>query len=477
MRLAIALAVTALLAALPAAAARDLPRTVRDALSAAHVPLDAVGAVVEPAGGGAPLISQRADAPMNAASVMKLFTSYAALDLLGPAFTFRTDVLLAGKLENGVLEGDLVLRGGGDPGLTYERLWQMAHQLRARGLREIRGDVLVDRRYFAPAPYDAAAFDNEPRRAYNVAPDALLVNFGAIEFTFMPSGAAVRVVAEPDLPNVEITSRIRPVPGPCGAWRRGLRYDVAQNGLIATVAFSGTYPTECGDKPWPLAIFDDARMRESVWRWVWSEAGGRFVGKVREAPAPDNARLFYRHESDPLADLLRDMNKFSNNVMARHVFLALSAEHSGGAGSTAASAAIVRDWLKSKGIAAPELVLENGSGLSREERASAATLAALLRSAWASGVMPELAASLPIFAVDGTFGSRPAFAAMGRAHMKGGTLTGVQSMAGYAVDRSGQRWIVVMMVNHPNANAAQPALDALLEWVSGLGEPGAERPR
>ncbi len=280
-------------------------------------------------------------------------------------------------------------------------------------------------------------------------PDALLVNFGAIDFTFVPAGDGVRVVAEPDLPNVEVTSRIHAAPGPCGAWRRGLKYDVVQEGLIATLSFSGTYPAECGEKAWPLAVFDGARMRESLWRWLWSEAGGRFTGKMREAATPDGARLFYRHESAPLADLLRDMNKFSNNVMARHVFLALSAEHSGGGGTAAASAAIVRDWLAAKGIAAPGLVLENGSGLSRGERASASTFAALLKSAWASGVMPELAASLPIFAVDGTFGMHPAYAAAGRAHVKGGTLTGVQAMAGYALDRAGRRWIVVMILNHP----------------------------
>jgi D-alanyl-D-alanine carboxypeptidase/D-alanyl-D-alanine-endopeptidase (penicillin-binding protein 4) len=477
MRRCIAFLAAALLVLPCVCAARELPRTVLDALAAAHVPPDAVGAVVEAAAGGAPLVAQRDSVPMNPASVMKLVTSYAALDLLGPAFTFRTDVLVSGELDNGVLDGDLVLRGGGDPELTYERLWQVAHQLRARGLREIRGDVIVDRRYFAPASYDTAAFDSEPRRAYNVPPDALLVNFGAIDFTFLPSEGAVRVVGEPDLPNVEITSRIHPVPGPCGAWRRGLKYEVVQNGLIGTVAFSGTYPAECGEKSWPLAIFDGARMRESMWRWVWSEAGGRFTGKVRDAATPPGARLFYRRESGPLADLLRDMNKFSNNVMARHIFLAFSAEHTGGAGTTAASAAIVREWLAAKGIPAAGLALENGSGLSRDERASADTLAALLRSAWASGAMPELAASLPIFAVDGTFGTRPADAAAGRAHVKGGTLTGVQSMAGYAVDRAGRWWIVVMMVNHPNANGAQPALDALLEWVSSQGAPRAEAAR
>jgi D-alanyl-D-alanine carboxypeptidase/D-alanyl-D-alanine-endopeptidase (penicillin-binding protein 4) len=397
---------------------------------------------------------------------MKLVTSFAALDRLGPAFRFRTDVLLAGTLDKGVLEGDLVLRGGGDPKLTYERVWQLAHQLRARGLREIRGDVIVDRRYFAPV-----AYDNEPRRAYNVAPDALLVNFGAVDFTFVPEGGGVRVVGEPDLPNVEITSRIRLVHERCGAWRHGLRYEVRDNGLIATVAFDGTYPDECGEQAWPLALLDAARFAESVLRWAWSEAGGKLAGKVREGATPPGARLFLRHESEPLADLLRDMNKYSNNVMARQVFLALSAERTAGNGNAAASARIVRECLAGRGIEAPELVLENGSGLSRAERVSTATLGALLRSAWSSGLMPELAASLPIFAVDGTFGMRPAVEAAGQAHLKGGTLTGVQSMAGYVLDRAGRRWIAVMIANHPNANAAQPAFDALVEWLSGLGAP------
>ena len=454
-----------------ALSARELPRTVLDALAAAGVPDSAVAVKVEPADGGPALLSHLEHAALNPASVMKLVTSYAALDLLGPAFTFRTDALLAGELHDGVLAGDLVLRGGGDPKLTTERVWRMVHRLRARGLREIRGDVVIDRRYFAPLPAQPRAFDAEPRRAYNVAPDALLVNFGAVDFTFVPSGETVRVLAEPDLPNVQVTSRIRAVAGPCGAWRHALHYDIETSGLLATVAFSGEYPGECGERAWPLAVLDDARFTESVFRWLWSEAGGKLAGKVREGPTPAGARLFDREESEPLASLIRDMNKFSNNVMARHLFLAISAERTAGNGSAAESARIVREWLANKGIDAPELVLENGSGLSREERVSAATLAALLKSAWASGAMPELAASLPIFAVDGTLENRPATDSAGRAHLKGGTLTGVQSLAGYVLDRTGRRWIVVMLVNHRNANAAQGAFDALVEWVSRRGAP------
>ena len=445
--------------------ARDLPRPVRAALTEAKVPVEAVGAVVEPVEGGAPVVTHQADLAMNPASVMKLVTSYAALDLLGPAFTFHTDALVTGTLTEGSLDGDLVIRGGGDPKLTYERLWQLMHQLRSRGLREIRGDIVIDRGYFAPPAKEAAPFDSEPRRAYNVGPDAFLVNFQSVQFTFDPSGQGVRVTAEPDLPNIEITTQLRAVPGPCGWWRRGLRYEVEQNGLLSQVSFAGTIPAECPARTFTLSVLDAQANAEAMLRWTWSEAGGILRGKVRSAPAPADARLLYRFESEPLASLVHDMNKFSNNVMARHIYLALSAELAGGPGNEAASRDIVMRWLGDKGIDARGLVIGNGSGLSRDSRISATTLAALLRSAWASPLMPELAASLPVFATDGTLKLRPAAGAAGHAHLKGGTLDGVQAIAGFVIDARGKRWIVVMMANHANANAAQPALDALVEWV------------
>lgn len=459
------LAALLLALALPAmAATRELPQPVRDALARAGVPDSAAAIVVEAVEPGAPLIALHADTPMNPASVMKLVTSYAAFDLLGPAFTFHTDVLLAGELSDGVLDGDLVIRGGGDPKLTYERLWQLAHQLRSRGLREIKGDIVIDRGYFAASSYDPARFDNEPRRGYNVGPDAFLVNFQAVQFTFVPDGGGVRVTAEPDLPNLEIASRIHTVKEPCGWWRRNLQYEVQQNGMLALVSFSGTLGADCGEKTFTLSVLDAPAFTESLLRWTWSESGGVLRGKVRAGTAPDNARLFYRNESEPLSSLVRDMNKFSNNVMARQIYLAISAERAQ-PGTESASDAIVREWLKARGIDAPGLAIENGSGLSRDSRITAATLASLLRSAWGSPYMPELIASLPVFATDGTLKLRPASGAAGQAHLKGGTLTGVQSIAGYVLDAKGRRWIVVMMVNHANANASQPALDALVEWV------------
>lgn len=456
----------ALLLLVPALAAARLPQPVAAALSRAKVPPAAVSVVVAPAAPGVPLVTHNALVPRNPASVMKLLTAYAALDILGPAFTFRTEALATAEVSNGVLEGDLYLKGGGDPKLTYERLWQFARELRARGIREVRGDVVMDRSYFAEAPHDSGGFDQDPRRAYNVGADALLANFQVIDFRIVPTASGVRVVPLPDLPSIEVASHIEPTGEPCGAWRQGLTHEVSADGMLATVLFSGRYALDCGERSWPLSVLEGPRYTEALWRWLWSESGGVLRGQVRAGKTPAQARLLHRMESDPLPVLVRDMNKFSSNVVARHLYLAISAEKAQAPGEVRASEALLREWLRARNLQMPELVIENGSGLSRNERLSAASVAGLLRSAWQGALMPEIVASLPLYGIDGTMRSRSG-GGVGRAHMKSGGLSGVQSGAGFVLDRRGRRWIVVMIVNHANAGATQPAMDALLEWVVG----------
>jgi len=171
---------------------------------------------------------------------------------------------------------------------------------------------------------------------------------------------------------------------------------------------------------------------------------------------------------------VRDINKLSNNVMARQVYLTLATASSPPPATLEKAHDALSRWLAQRKLALPELVVENGSGLSRNDRITPRTLATLLRTAWSSGSMPEITSSLPIYAVDGTLKLRKPGTVAGQAHLKGGTLTGVQSMAGYVLDARGRRWVVVMILNHPNANAAQPALDALVEWVYRL--PGGKAP-
>jgi D-alanyl-D-alanine carboxypeptidase/D-alanyl-D-alanine-endopeptidase (penicillin-binding protein 4) len=375
-----------------------------------------------------------------------------------------------------VLEGDLVLKGRGDPKLTLENFWLLLRGLRARGLREIRGDLVLDRTYFAATDHDPARFDEQPTRPYNTGPDALLVNFKAVRLSFVPDGEArlVRIVAEPALPQVQIVTRLKLTNGPCGDWVNRLKVD-AQGGSAATrLTFSGRYAASCGERARSYSVLPHAHYVLGLFRELWRELGGTFSGTVRDGTAGADARVLAAVESPPLAQVVRDMNKFSNNVMARQLYLTLGAEGAGEPATLEKADRVIREWLAAKGLSFPELVLENGSGLSRVERISARHLGQLLLASFRSPVMPEFIASLPLAAMDGTMKKRLQDADVaGQAHIKTGSLTGVRSIAGFMLDAQGRRWVVVSIVNHANAGSAQGAQDALLSWLYQRGTDGA----
>jgi len=473
---------TAVLAALLAiwlprvyAQAAPLPGPVAQALAQAGIPESAAAFYVHEIGAERPLIAAGAERSMNPASTIKLVTTYAALELLGPAFQWVTEAYAAGALSDGVLAGDLVLKGRGDPKLTLENFWLLLRSLRGRGLREIRGDLVLDRTYFAANDHDPARFDEQPTRPYNTGPDALLVNFKAVRLTFVPDSETrlVRILAEPALPQVQIVNRLALVNGPCGDWVSRLKVD-AQGGSAATrLTFSGRYAASCGERERSYSVLPHAHYVLGLFRELWRELGGTFTGTVRDGAVGADARLIAAVKSPALAQVVRDMNKFSNNVMARQLFLTLGAEGAGEPATPEKADRVIREWLAGKGLSFPELILENGSGLSRNERISAKHLGLLLLSSFRSPMMPELIASLPLAAVDGTMKKRLADADVaGQAHIKTGSLTGVRSIAGYMLDAQGRRLVVVSMVNHPHAGNAQAAQDALLTWIYNRGVEG-----
>jgi len=448
----------AALAAFKGVAAAGLPKPVLDELRKAGIPASSVAAVVQEAGGKRPTLALNAGEALNPASVMKLFTTYAALELLGPAYRWKTEAYLDGE--------HLVLRGTGDPKLNYESFWMMLRGLRARGVREIKGDVVLDRSYFGPVP--EGRIDDEQFRPYNVAPDALLVNFKSLRFVFLPLGERVRVFAEPHLPGLDLINGLRLGTGPCPEGRafRELIEASFVSSPKPRAAFSGVYPAECGERELNVALYSPEDYVAGMIRHLWAEMGGTWKGGVRDGIASPSAQLVHVHESESLPEIVRDINKFSNNVMARQLYLTLGAQFGGAPATTDNALRAVRQWLQLKNIPAPELVIENGSGLSRLERASAATLAALLQDAWKSPVMPEFMASLPVVAVDGTMRKRLHYERVaGNAHVKTGLLNDTRSLAGYLLDRRSRRQVVVMMINHPRAPEADAAFDAFLNAV------------
>ncbi len=463
--LAFALAALAALPAQPATAAGKLPPEVTRALQRARVPESALVLVLQDAGSGRTLLAQGEQQPVNPASLAKLFTTAAALDQLGPAWTWSTPVWLQGTLRDGVLDGNLHIKGTGDPKLVLERLWLLLRRLQQQGLRDIRGDVVLDNSAFVGAEGQAADFDGESTRPYNVRAEALLLNYKAVTYSFAPDPArgVTQVLDEPPLHGAVVDRSVPSSAGPCEDWRTALKASFAEP---ARIRFSGSYASACGEQSWPVADTAPASYNARLIEGLWREMGGQIGGSVREGPAPVDTKPSFEMRSPPLLEVVREINKFSNNVMAQQLFLTLALQREPGKPATPAAARDnLRRWVTARlGDPGAELVVDNGSGLSREGRASAQLLARLLQQAHDSPWSAELASSLPIAGIDGTL--RRARSATGRAHLKTGSLRDVAGVAGYVLSDSGRRYVLVAIVNHPQANAARPALDALVQWAA-----------
>jgi D-alanyl-D-alanine carboxypeptidase/D-alanyl-D-alanine-endopeptidase (penicillin-binding protein 4) len=442
-----------------------VPATYLARLAAARIPADAAAVVIKPLDGGALSWSANEKRPMNPASTMKLVTTYSALHLLGPAFTFRTEMLSEAPVLGETLRGDLYVRGGGDPKLVIEELWLLVNRLRGFGIREIRGDVVLDKTFFEPQRHDPAQFDGEEGRAYNVGPDALLVNFKSIAITFVPDPVSkvARVVVVPEVAGLKVPATVPAIEGGCGDWRGRLQADIDDP---MNIRLRGVYPMACGERAIYLGALEHTSYFAAVFRAMWERQGGVWNGKVRDGVVPTTARLLAVQDSPPLAMLIRDINKFSNNVMTQQLFLTMGSA-SGEPGNPARGGAAIRNLLSARGLDMPELVLENGCGLSRIERISVASMGNLLTDAWKSQWMPELMASLPISGVDGTMKARNV--PPGAAHMKTGLLEDTRAVAGYVLAASGKRYVVVAIINHPNASRGTSAHDALIDWVYRVG--------
>jgi D-alanyl-D-alanine carboxypeptidase/D-alanyl-D-alanine-endopeptidase (penicillin-binding protein 4) len=464
--------------AAPEATTRDdetpLPAEVLAALRHADLPVRALAAWVQPLGGARPALAWNADMAVNPASVFKLITTTAALDQLGPAFTWSTPVAFTGPVQQGVLHGSLVIQGRGDPKLVMERVWLLLRQVRDAGVRDIDGDIVLDAGAFAPPELTPADFDGEPWHPYNVLPDALLLNYKAVTLSFTPDAAAhvAHVAAEPPLARVVVPATVPLARGGCDDWRGGLKLDAAD---AARWHFAGAYPASCGARTWPVAYAEPATYGARLVEALWHEVGGTLRGHARAGAMPPDAVPAFAFASPPLADVVRDVNKFSNNVMAEQVFLTLALQRPGrdpAAPATPAEArGVLARWLHDRlGPEADDTVIVNGSGLARETRLRVRTLGRLLQWIEASPVASELLSSLPVTGVDGTM--RRSAAAVGRAHLKTGSMRDVLALAGEVVDATGRRWLVVAVVNDPRAAGARPVMDALLGWVDA-GAPGA----
>jgi serine-type D-Ala-D-Ala carboxypeptidase/endopeptidase (penicillin-binding protein 4) len=457
----------------PPALPRDrdyLPPEVAQALARGRITSTSLSIYVREIGREDPIVSFNSEVPRNPASTMKVLTTYAALELLGPAYTWRTRAYGTGRVAGQVLEGDLWLVGGGDPFMTSERWWSFVNGLRQTGISRIAGDVAIDNSLFAPQSEDRSAFDNRPFRTYNVLPDALLVNFQTILLSVVPDAASrrVRATTQPTPANLVIDNDVQLFKGACRRSSGGVVVAMPDGASGNRITLAGRYADGCGPLSLTRAVMRAPDFAFGTFKTLWREAGGTLDGGMQQGTLPAGARLLYSFESLSLAEIIRLVNKHSSNVMARTLLLTIAAEKSGRPATVFGGQSAIMDWLGSKGIEIPGLALDNGSGLSRSERITAVGLANVLQAAHQSQYMPEFAASLPLSATDGTLKRRFRSPQLqGRLRMKTGNLDDVSALAGYVNAASGRTYVAVILVNHPGVDhgAGEAVQAALIEWL------------
>ena len=452
--------------------AQSLPDPVQRVITGHKLPPSAYSLYVREIGQPEPVLSINQDLPLNPASTIKTLTTLAGLEVLGPTYQWRTQVYALGAVNDGVLDGDLLIKGGGDPFLVEENLRSLLKNLRLRGIHRIAGDLVIDASVFDESVSTEALIDNDTRRAYNVLPHAMMVNFQTVSFHFQPhsNGREVIVQADPALPNLHIRNQLRQQNGNCTGFQRGIRFDINDAGNEVT--FSGNFPSGCEQYTLVRSVLDTPSYAYGLFHVLWKELGGEIDGELRvETLADTTTTALLTHESPVLADIIKSINKFSNNMMTRHLLLQMGLEKYGAPATVAKGIDAVHDYLDLLGINRSALVMVNGSGLSRDARVTSSLLADVLERGWQIPTMPEFVASLPLSGLDGTLRSRlQADGPRGSMHVKTGSLDDVAAVAGYVHARSGKHYVVIAILNHTSADAGpgQELSDALLNWVWSL---------
>ena len=445
------------------AQAQKLPEPVQIAFEKVGVSENDVGIWIAKAGQTQPVFALNADRPMQPASSVKIVTTSAALELLGPDYRWETHWLSSDfSAKSGVVRG-LVYVGGGDPHYVIERLWLAAQRLRGLGVRSIEGDIRVDRRLFDENEQEQQPMDGQTIRAYNVRADAALISQRSVCLEIVPdakSGVAF-VTPIPRMTGFKVTSKVRLEQGPCSNWKKQLKAKFSPDAAV----FAGSFNASCGKKIWPVSLWSPNAYLKGVFSDVLAQAGIRWKGNVKNSVSGTHGRELLLETSDPLSSLVVLTNKFSNNPMARHLFLSLSFADEKGKeepASLSRSRSVLSQWLQKKGVNPKETFIENGSGLSRKTRISAQGLGRVIAGTLSGPYAAEFVSSLPISGEDGTMKRRPI---EGLAHVKTGRLDGVRSAAGLVRDIRGTDWTVVVFVNSQTAGESTQAIDQILSWV------------
>ena len=431
------------------AAQAILPDRLAKLLNEKGIPPSSISILIKEAGASMPLVSHLADTPRNPASTMKLLTTIAALDLLGPSYQWETKIYLNGTLKAGTLKGDLVFKGSGDPWFVIERFWKLLKNLQAQGLKHIDGDLVIDDHLFDQSAIDTQTLDGKTYRVYNTSPSAALINYSYTKIIVRSAHNGLTVLTEPPISTLQIKNKVRVLAGACNGRNGGITLAVTAHSNRTEVTVGGQYPPTCGEVILKRSVLPHNQYIYGLFRYLWEEMGGSLTGTFRKGTAAPGDIEFLSFPSVPLGQIVTYINKFSNNVMSRNLLLTLAAEHNGASAKPEQGVAVVQRWLNTQGLKLEALNMVNGAGLTRQARLTARGLADLLEHAYYSAFASEFNASLPLAGFDGT--ARRYFrdvATKGKLRLKTGRLKHVRAIAGFAETPDNKTWIVVILHHH-----------------------------
>lgn len=381
---------------------------------------------------------------LTPASVQKLLTSAAALYWLSPQFRFRTEARWDGR--------DLYLAGEGDPSLTPEDLRDLAREVRKDEPGRIR-HLFLDASYQDTLLYGSGWSPDDVPYPYHPTLSAFVChhNFVSLTVRSRKLGGLARVEADPKSRVVNVKSKVAVVGE--GTTHVQIQQKNTPNGVLFEL--TGEIVAENKDETFTRNIADPAWFTGNLFREALLAEGLRIRGKVVKEASPPDAKTLAVHRSQALADLLRTMNKESDNLYAEQVLKALGAERMGPPGSAEKGIQVVKMFLDTLGVKPEGYRLVDGSGLSRANALSPEVLVKVL--AWMYRqfkLSPEFVSTLPVAGEDGTLTRRLSQASrLSRA--KTGTLSGVSSLAGYAVNRRGEVLAFAVLVNGASVPASE----------------------
>lgn len=442
-----------LLSCLVPSAQANLEQSIINLIIAQGFKQSGVGLQVQEISSQTPVVSINRNKLFTPASVVKLATTYAALSTLGGDYNWPTEFYTNGKLKNGTLEGNLVVKAYGDPNLVTEDLDIIAQTILRNGIQKITGQLIIDRNYFKVGNKNSSGFDENLHRPYNAMADAMMFNHRASKMTITPNKKENKIEVLRALPDNSyvILNQLKPSKKSCRGAIAWPHVTYPQHNNKPAIKLTGTYSLHCPNRDMYEVLTKPYYMFFHALKFKLSKIGIQLQGTLQLAGTPKSSKKIFTFYSKSLLEIISKINKKSNNLMARQTLLTLGAKKYGTGASYSNGVKAVNSVLSQHNISQGAIKIENGSGLSRMAKLNTATLNKLLQHAYQK-YGTSWRNTLAVMGVDGTLRKRLRHSPLvGKAWMKTGSLKRTRSIAGYVKGKSGKLYTVVMLHNAAQA--------------------------